>query len=248
MPITIDGVTIEKVTIDGTEQDKVTVDGVTVFESTPTYAITVTANGTWTQYVIKEGELARTVVPYVSREGWSFYGWFEFGRDDMDFNPDTTRVYRNYSITAKWYRSISNGTCPTCKGTGKETKTELCGICGGDGGYYDTCNNCSGSGEAYEWHSCETCYGMGNMGDFGELCPYCNGDTCEECNWSGYAICPTCEGAGGYDSYGECGTCGGDGEKYYYCYDCDDGYVTSTGTCGNCHGWGQTYTTEYEYY
>ena len=117
MPITIDGVTIEKVTIDGTEQDKVTVDGVTVFESTPTYAITVTANGTWTQYVIKEGELARTVVPYVSREGWSFYGWFEFGRDDMDFNPDTTRVYRNYSITAKWYRSISNGTCPTCKGT-----------------------------------------------------------------------------------------------------------------------------------
>lgn len=246
MPITIDGVTIEKVTIDGTEQDKVTVDGVTVFEAIPTYTITVTANGVTNQYLIKEGELARKVVPYVSRDGWLFYGWFEFQRDDMDFDPDKTYVYKNYMISAKWWKQTETGTCRTCYGSGQTTSSSVCDTCYGDGGYYDTCDNCYGSGEGYGWVSCESCYGLGYY-DW-EFCGSCNGDMCSDCNWTGFALCTTCEGAGGYDGYGTCNDCYGDGERWYYCYDCEDGYIYETGTCTSCLGSGKAYTTTYEYY
>ena len=246
MPFKIGSTTIEKIVIDGKEIETVIVDGVTVFEAIPTYTITVTANGVTTQHLIKEGELASTVVKAPSRSGWMFYGWFEFARDDMDFNPNTTRVYKNYMISAKWMKRTETGTCRTCYCSGQETSSSLCYTCYGDGGYYDTCDNCDGYGEGYGWVSCESCYGLGYY-DW-EFCGSCNGDMCSDCNWTGFALCTTCEGAGGYDGYGTCNDCSGEGEKWYYCYDCEDGYIYETSTCSSCLGSGKAYTTTYEYY
>ena len=120
---------------------------------------------------------------------------------------------------------------------------------------YETCTRCNGTGDAGETTYCYTCNATG------EVCAYCLGEGCENCDYEGTPapyVCSSCNGTGYIQTdITPCDSCSGTGRKtisssqircvgtgpstgLYFSLDLPDKFL-----CTSCHGEGRVPTGSY---
>jgi len=83
--------------------------------------------------------------------------------------------------------------CMRCNGNGQER----CGMCGGSGQMSVTCPSCRGTGRDSTKETCSECNGSGRIQEPCQRCGGTGGYPCTRCGGTGAETCSMCGGEGG---------------------------------------------------